>query len=479
MSNATYDQLRFGQGLGVIELSRSGSGATLSNVLQTPGPVSFSQIAESRMRIDNEMLTAASVSRITGQTESTTLGTGLTQDGKEVAIVASSVRGLTLDQYNHRWDNLGLTPYDQMRMREDAAAKGVSQDAKAADGRTADGKTDQPRPGATEGDRVGEAFQTRFDDLRTDSATGADAKIDATAAADYARLLQNIADRYARAGNRDVAVDAGILKTLNDQYQGLKDELSGQPTGDSGPKQTVDPGTGQPLPTAPASDQAPTASPNPGRPDAAHPNDPRNRTAAPADQPKTDATEKPFDYSELAPALRHGERISSLTSKQQGRFNELMMAAEEQLKNGDYMIAEQRFQRAMRFSPGNPLAMAGAANAQIGAGLYLPAGYTLRSLYTQHPEMIDATYGEGLLPSSDRVAAALEAINTRLESGTDNALYGLVLAYLGRQTSDHALMDKGLKLMSQESTDDPLPPLLRSVWLEGAAAPAPKPDPEK
>ena len=475
---ATYDQLRFGQGLGVLELARSGSGSTAATVQQAPGPVQFSEFAASRLRYDNEILTATSSSRLIGGAQSTTLGTATLADGRMLALSASGVRGLTTDQFNQRWSDLGLSAYDQARAREEAAAA-AGAPAKPEDKTKPTAKDD--------GSRVGVAFETRFDSGRTDASATGEARVDATQQPDYARVLQNIADRYANVGGRDVKIDPGVLKTLTEQYQSLRNQLAGEDGLSAGPRQTTDPTAGRSMPVQPPSPQAPTASSTPGRPESYNPADPRNQrdprnrlnqpdeTTGEGDKPQPKEGEKEApDLSQLGAALRHGEKIERFSSAEQGRFNELMMAAEQQLKDGDYMLAEQRFQRALRFSPGHPLAMAGAANAQIGAGLYLPAGYTLRALFTQHPEMIDATYAEGLVPPRERLDAAVAAMQARLDSPVDRSASALLLAYLGRQIGDRTLMEQGIKAMQAASADDPLPKLLQTVWLEGGEVPKPE-----
>ncbi len=476
----TYEQLRFGQSLGVFELSRSGMGATPSQVFESSGPMNYSQLAESRVRLDNQLLTAASASRMATAFEPTTLVRATAADGRSMAIVSSSVRGLALEQYDQRWDSLGLTTYDQIRMREESAGRelpGLPQQPGQA-------RPDEPaKPSAAlSGDRIGMTFETRFDTLRSDSDAQGSARVETTDQADYARILRNIADRYAREGDRDVSVDPSILKQLHEQYQGLRDELTGRAAntaGDAGPRQTLDPTTGQPLPAQPGSTQGPTSSPTPGNVETRAPGEPgvqiQPGDSRPGTRPEADPL-KPIDLSHIAPALQHGEKVERLSSEQQGRFNELMMAAEELLKSGEYLLAEQRFQRALRFSPGNPLAMAGAVNSQIGAGLYLPAGYTLRSMFSQHPEMIDATYAQSLMPSAERIAAALDVIKSRIESGNERGAHGLVLAYLGRQASDAAIIERGIAAIEAEKADDALAKLLRTVWLNLAPAPASTPE---
>lgn len=473
LGNASYDQLRYGQGLSTLEYSRDFAGATPGQIDAMRTPASFAQIAASRFQYDNEALTTSTSSRLETAVQPTMLGTTVNANGDALAIAASSVRGLTLDQYNQRWAERGLTTYDQVRLREEL---GQTWEQRKAD--------ETVSPDAA--DRVSTQVQTRFEDLQADpriETSGNDAAtVQSGTSADYAKVLQRIADRYAASGDREVKVDPTILKRLDQQFQSLSSELTGTQKGSSAPQQSATPGGNQPLPPQGGqqpSSQAPQSSKTPGRPDLPNPrnpNAPKSDANKPADASKAEGENelsKPADLAALAPALRHGQKIENLTSEQQGRFNELMLAAQEQLKAGSYMQAEQRFQRAVRFAPGNALALAGTANAQIGAGLYLSAGYTIRSLFTQHPEMIDTTYGDGLLPARDRLDAAIAAMQTRLDGQKDRSAYALLLAYLGRQTGDRELMNKGLTVMATESAEDPLPGLLRMVWLEGGEVPKP------
>ena len=97
--------------------------------------------------------------------------------------------------------------------------------------------------------------------------------------------------------------------------------------------------------------------------------------------------------------LKHGQRVERLSTGEDDRFNELLASGEEALREGKYFWAERRFDRALRFVPGHPMATAGLANTQIAAGLYLSAAITLRSLFTYQPEMMDVRYEPGLLPN--------------------------------------------------------------------------------
>lgn len=485
-TGATYDQLRFGQGLGELTLARDFTGSTPTVVQQMPGPVNYSNIAESRLRYDSEVVSTTSLNRMLTAVQPSTIGTAVNAEGEALAINVSGVRGLSLDAYNERWEQLGLSTYDQMRLREEQRLLPGSIEP--------DDKT-VVTPGDP-GSRVGSQVDTRFEDLINANAVP-DARVDSTQSTDYARVLQRVADRYSNTGDRQISIDPAILRRLDEQYKTLKGQLKGEQDESSGaPRQSADPTSSAPLPQQPTGSQAPSSSPIPGRPGEAtidrnrNPNDLRDPRNPPTDRPPTPgagdvnqpkpATDgqaiKPSDLAQLGPALRHDQKITNLTSQEQGRFNELMMSAQDQLKRGEYLQAEQRFQRAVRFAPGDPMALAGMANAQIGAGLHLSAGFTLRSLFTQHPEMIDATYGEGLIPPRAQLETAVTAVRAKIEAGGDRSSNALLLAYLGRQLGDKAMIEEGLKAMTADAADDPLPPVLRMVWLDTGADPAAVPE---
>ena len=179
--------------------------------------------------------------------------------------------------------------------------------------------------------------------------------------------------------------------------------------------------------------------------------------------------------SSLAPAVaggvRHlalapqGQRTERLGSGDADRFNEHLATGERYLREGRYFFAERRFRRALRFTPGHPMATAGLANAQVGAGLYLAASLTLRSLFSYQPEMIDAHYEPGLVPNEVRLKHAVAKLQQRLESTGDRTASAFMLAYVGRLLGDRQYIERGLAVMEEDSPDDPLLPLLKEVWL--------------
>ena len=137
------------------------------------------------------------------------------------------------------------------------------------------------------------------------------------------------------------------------------------------------------------------------------------------------------------------------------------------MKKGNYFNAQRRFNQALQFIHGHPLATAGLGHADIGAGLYLSAGYVLHSLLTFQPEMIDVEYDSNLLPPRIELVRAAVTIQNRLDSERDAGTYGFLLAYLGHQLHDQEMVERGLGVLKMYSdSDDPFVSLLQKIWGE-------------
>ena len=172
--------------------------------------------------------------------------------------------------------------------------------------------------------------------------------------------------------------------------------------------------------------------------------------------------------SRAAERLRNGGDINSFSEGQTGRILQLMTQAEERLKEGDFFDAESRFDRVLRINPGNPLALYGRANAQLGAGLYLSSALSLRKLFTGYPELIGSDLAPQFLPSETRLRLSLTKLRTRFERGSDIPSYGLCYAYVGHLLDEPEVISVGLEHMEELESDQLLAELLRQVWLGGS-----------
>ncbi|MEY3021152.1 MAG: hypothetical protein RIS86_348 [Planctomycetota bacterium] len=170
---------------------------------------------------------------------------------------------------------------------------------------------------------------------------------------------------------------------------------------------------------------------------------------------------------EMAEVLRHGTRITRLGASEQRRFDELVSQGEQALREADYFRAERRFMQAQDLVRSNPLVEVGIAHAQLGAGLYLSSSLTLRNLFLEHPELIDATYDPRLLPAADRLDRIVAILRDRIDRGEDRAGYGLLLSYIGHQRGDRAMIEEGLALVGGTAALDASRELLEGVWLGG------------
>ena len=176
---------------------------------------------------------------------------------------------------------------------------------------------------------------------------------------------------------------------------------------------------------------------------------------------------------DLYASLQHGERIGSFAGAEQNRFNELVQKGEMAIARGEFFLAEKRFDQALMFIPGHPMATAGLGHANLGSGLYLSASHVLQSLFTFQPEMIGVRYEPQLLPTRIDMVRTAVAIRSRLDQERDGGTYAFLLAYIGYQLQDIEMIEQGLaELESRANKDDPVIPMLRYIWLENKTTPA-------
>jgi hypothetical protein len=184
---------------------------------------------------------------------------------------------------------------------------------------------------------------------------------------------------------------------------------------------------------------------------------------------------------DLAFILRHGRKLQSLVPEDSSAIKDMMELGATSMTRGEFFRAEERFASVLAVLPNNAGAMAGVANAQMGAGLSVSAALTLRKLFAMHPEMIDTHLGTEILPPADRIEAALAAARERLSAAnspnastelqSDRFDFGLVISYIGFQTDRSEVIREGLDAMRQTRPDDAMLGILQRIWLPVAADP--------
>jgi hypothetical protein len=476
---STFQRFRFGQDAGLLEYHRTSDAANLDTVDRSataPG-MRPGEIVEMRLRLDR--LAHASSPGAVGEVlaEPRTIGGVRDPEGVTRLVRASSLTGLAMTDLEKVGQMLGLTTYDYASALEDANA-----------GRT------------SEGGSLGRSFVNSYTDLAiTDlrnqlepesfsvgtglpGAEEPEAEVDERP--EFMRIRERVAERYARHATDDAEIDQADLEGLDAQLGRLRmllllgtdeEELIDPVTGEP-----IDPITGEPIDPVTGEPMAPGSRPDPASMLPAGPTRRESESRMPAilepggllgDEPEEDETETDTEVpvatpiEELGVVLRHGQRVDRLATLDQTRFDHLMAAGEKLLREGKYFWAERRFVRALRFTPGHPIATIGVAHAQLGAGLYLSASLTLHSLFVFQPEMIDATYDPGLIPNRPRLLAAVTVLEDRLAQDLDVAESAFMYAYVGRLLGERDIVERGLDRMAEARADDAMVPLLRTIWL--------------
>lgn len=372
------------------------------------------------------------------------MGRGMSQDQQPLRYMGSAMRGIStttaqLGVYDH-----GLTSYDLARIRGDRMAgrtlviPGSVWDTQFRD------LQQQPQPIGQENQIPGEVTGPMSPSMAT--------------VPGLRGTYQAMAERY-KSFHPSSMTKQDQLDALDRDYRRLRGDLiSGGRTTGSGLR--VLPGE---TDTVAVPSQAPT---EPGQ-------------QPPPDEgvikPLETAT-SPLPWDDYGLLLRHGQRVTSYAARNHTRFDDLVVAGQNALIEGDYFLAERRFARALRFVHGQPLATAGEGHAQLGAGLYLSSALTLQSLLGFQPEMIDVTYDRRLLPSQESLDNAISELISRLRFKADLDRYGFLLAYIGHQLDRPKMMRQGLDAMRQGGSDETFVSLLEEVWLEtGDAQGAPVP----
>ncbi|MBX3410228.1 MAG: hypothetical protein KF859_10125 [Phycisphaeraceae bacterium] len=183
-----------------------------------------------------------------------------------------------------------------------------------------------------------------------------------------------------------------------------------------------------------------------------------------------------FEAETLRMIREAGGRVASfghLPEVDRELYVRYMREGASMLAQGRYFDAEEQFSRCLSVAPGDQTASAARINAQIGAALFLSAGINMRALFLAHPEIVGVRYEGETIPSQSRLKDVAQLLRDRIAKGAkigDTPPWdaSLLLAYVGFQTDDPAVVREGLDLLaaSQGAAPDPLVPLLRGVWLE-------------
>ncbi len=444
----TYQRFRYGQDLGLLEYRRSGSGSTAQTLSETIYTNPGEQV-RARMQLDRLNYASSTTIRAETANQPAIIGFATNTEGQTYTFNTSSLQGLTSVPVEQDTNVLGLSAFDLARAREDAMS-----------GREA---SVLGRPFRASYDDLVEANKTQIDSMRRTlrEPETMQTLVDLTQEPEFKEILEHVAERYAQQEEIDVEARPELLQGLDARLNELRSNLARMEEAADAETEAIMPGkTGETRP--PAEEETGIRSPF------ASPDDEESLSYVEQEEAEDSPTPtRQIDPDTIGEVLRHGQRIDHLTGgkKDLTRFYELMSRAEEHLRSGEYFRAERGFNSALRFTPGHPMATAGLAHSQIGAGLYLSAALTLRGLFTFQPEMIDASYEAGLIPDQERLLTAITTLEQRLTLERQRGNNAFLLAYIGNLTKDRRIVETGLAAMAESLPKDPMPELLRAIWL--------------
>jgi len=456
-----YDALRFGGGMDRATFRRD---FTVTNLPSTAGQdVTTQREQASAVRLDTFVPASEIYNEPSLQAQPQVVGVLIDQSGggqgPRMVVEASPLRGLQAMS-----DSIigTLNVYDRLLLEENAASGVDNQTIGAPFVTSFDRSVLALREETTEKTRPDAATDALAQTQRVDTLNGAarqDTRVgEERTLGEYQDILVRIAERYADQQNVTWNLEPRLLEYLGDDYEALRDRLAGRNRQEPEQVAAADPAT---PPGATGDDD-----------EAAARREEILRRLLPSrrgDEETADGAEETEDgdLERFGRILRHGQRVDHfVTDVDRGRFEQLVREAEKRLAAGEYFNAEQRFARALRFVPGHPLATAGLGHAQLGAGLYRSSALSLRALLTGRPEMIGVRYADSLLPNVVRLGTAADEIRERGDVPGQEGLSGFLLAYIGFQTENAALVDEGLDSMESANPDDSLIPVLRGAWTE-------------
>jgi hypothetical protein len=435
-STLAKDRFQVAQGLGVFEFRRASTPLSLSD------QANAGRLPDSRVRLDRANAQMAFGRMNWDLGEDRMIARGQAANGDAIRYIVSPLRGLQAESLADPIVRSGLGVYEQARARADIrSGLTTAEDYLKSMGANYGGAM------RIEGQI---ASKPLGDDLRVQNAR--------MMPKTYFDLVEDLEKRAAE----KTGATGGGLEAVRERIG----EFGSKPAAGEGilpgrPGTEV-PGSEAPGATKPATDPATDPSTDPSRSEGL-----KNPEGTEGDREKklVEQRGKLLPVPDVAEILRHGRKFSQLGTDEKRRVDELVRQGEDALRAGEYFQAERRFQQAQAIASDNPLVEVGVAHAQLGAGLYLSAGLTLRNLFTANPELIDATYDAKLLPTGERLGDAVRLMRERINRGDDAPGYGLVLAYIGHQTGDRALVEEGLAVITGNAELDAQGELLKGVWL--------------
>lgn len=197
------------------------------------------------------------------------------------------------------------------------------------------------------------------------------------------------------------------------------------------------------------------------------------KSAKGSEEKDSEGTRSRREAIELIRSLGELSPLTTMTPKGFDAYAEHMAEGEKHMASSRYFDAEERFTAALSSKPIDPMAAMGRVHAQLGAGVFISAAMNLRDALTKHPETMGVRYAPGLLPRPGRIVTIVERLDDLIKHEPERSRdAGLLLAYVGYQTQQPALVDRGLRAArvlpsgAPEDQMSRLSDVLREVWAK-------------
>lgn len=170
-------------------------------------------------------------------------------------------------------------------------------------------------------------------------------------------------------------------------------------------------------------------------------------------------------------------KITSLATgvKAQGLRN-LLIKAEDLMKQGKFMSALDQYDAASAVTPGNTLVTLGKANAELGAGLYQRSAADLRRALSFDPVLTMAQFDLKAMMGQDRLETIVKDLKEVARKQENDATAPLLLGYVAYNTGNETQAGIYLDLAQKRAGgQDPFVKLLQTHWtlpVQGFTAPA-------
>jgi len=145
-------------------------------------------------------------------------------------------------------------------------------------------------------------------------------------------------------------------------------------------------------------------------------------------------------------------------------LEELLLRAEELMREGKFASAIESYDAAARAAPENPLVWMGRANAELGASYYARAEENLRKAFTADPSLLLAQYDLKTFYGDDRLQYLVKDLKDIASKDKTNVRSLFLLSYIAYNTSNERRAAAYLELAEKRAGGDELLKLLREHW---------------